>query len=344
MAITAPDFAWLAALLVLAPCCTEVRAEGSIQDRASRHTLEIGAPDNVLGQHLGPDDSIGSLLHHPAFSGYAEQILPWEDRNYDQDLKLREIGTLLPYHTHVDPGTVVASLNHMIDEVAAGRPVFYDIYDEAEKRAQPDKEQTGLFFFRGQAGAPFAVVAPGGGFVYVGSVHEGFPYAREISGRGLNAFVLNYRVGQGGRVATEDMAAAVAYIFRNADALGVGTSAYSLWGSSAGARMAASIGSHGTSAFGAAGYPKPAAVIMAYTAHSDIAAKEPPTFVTVGGRDRISPASSMEKRIANLTSIGTAVEYRKFDDLGHGFGAGTGTSAEGWLREAVMFWERNMNR
>ncbi len=41
---------------------------------------------------------------------------------------------------------------------------------------------------------------------------------------------------RGGRIATEDLAAALTYIFRNADALGVTTADYSLWGSSAGAR------------------------------------------------------------------------------------------------------------
>jgi len=31
-------------------------------------------------------------------------------------------------------------------------------------------------FLRGKPGAPFAIIALGGGFAYVASVHEGFPY------------------------------------------------------------------------------------------------------------------------------------------------------------------------
>ena len=88
---------------------------------------------------------------------------------------------------------------------------------------------------------------------------EGFPYAVEISKRGYNAFVLKYRAGEGGRIATEDLAAALTYIFRNASGLGVTTADYSLWGSSAGARMAAAIGSHGAARFGGATLPRPAA-------------------------------------------------------------------------------------
>ena len=64
---------------------------------------------------------------------------------------------------------------------------------EKQKAEEPAKSHTGLFFFRGKPGAPFAVVSPGGGFSYVGSVHEGFPYAVAISKQGYNAFVLKYR-------------------------------------------------------------------------------------------------------------------------------------------------------
>ena len=104
--------------------------------------------------------------------------------------------------------------------------------------------------------------------------------------------------------------------------------------------MAASIGSHGVARYGGSDVPKPAAVVMAYTAHSDYSAAEPPTFVVVGELDGIAPPASMEKRVEALRRSGTAVEYRKYPDLGHGFGLGKGTSAEGWAFEAIRFWEK----
>ncbi|GEK70950.1 alpha/beta hydrolase [Paracoccus denitrificans] len=296
----------------------------------------------VLGEHLTADGRLADILDNPAFAGFAERILPWAGRRYDPAMPLGQMASLLPYHSAVDTGTVVAALNRMIDDAGAGQTVFYDIYSEAERRADPAKAATGLFFYRGRPGAPFAVIAPGGGFSYVGSVHEGFPYAEAISDLGLNAFVLTYRAGQGGQVATEDLAAAITWIFRNAEELGVGTDGYSLWGSSAGARMAAYIGSHGPAAFGGANLPKPAAVVMAYTSHSDLAETEPPTFVVVGERDGIAPPGNMERRIAALRRIGTPVEYHLFPNVGHGFGAGTGTSAEGWIAEAVRFWRQQL--
>ncbi len=265
-------------------------------------------------------------------------ILPWDNRTYDENMRLRNIGALLPYHSHVNPDEVVLPLNHMIDDVSNGKTVFYDFYTQAQKQQQPARENTGLFFFRGRPGAPLAVISPGGGFYYVGSVHEGFPYALEISNKGYNAFVLRYRAGYGGAIATQDLAAAISYIFRNAEMLGVSPDDYSLWGSSAGARMAAAIGTHGVANYGGDNLPKPSAVVMAYTAHSDSSSDEPPTFVVVGEQDSIAPPSTMERRVAALRRAGTEVEYHKYTDVGHGFGPGTGTSAEGWIADAIRFW------
>jgi acetyl esterase/lipase len=294
-------------------------------------------------EHLRVDDTVGDMLQHPAFAGFGRLLLPWDDRRVDTTMRLRDTASLLPYHTHVDAVVVVSSLNRMIDDAAADRTVFYDFYTAAEKEAEPARRSTGLFFFRGKPGAPFAVVAPGGGFAYVGSLHEGFPYAAEISKRGFNAFVLKYRTGQGGRVATEDLAAALSFIIRNAESLGVGSAGYSLWGSSAGARMAANIGSHGAARFGGAAVPPPSAVVMLYTAHSDLGQAEPPTFVAVGEADGIAPPGVMERRVAALRRRGAEVEYHRFPGVGHGFGLGVGTSAEGWITDAVRFWAKHVN-
>jgi acetyl esterase/lipase len=304
-------------------------------------TKESGAMQMA---HLSDASTLGEVLQHPAFAGFARRILPWDDKAYDEQLPLRDIGSLLPYHTQVASDRTVSALNRMIDDAAAGRTVFYDFYSAAEMQRDPTKRNAGLFFFRGKPGAPFSVIAPGGGFSYVGSVHEGFPHASEISRLGYNAFVLKYRAGYGGEVATADLATAIAYIFRHAASLEVSTAGYSLWGSSAGARMAAAIGSHGTARYGGPELPKPSAVVMAYTAHMDLAADEPPTFVVVGKRDGIAPPSTMRRRVNALRSAGTEVEYHEYRGLGHGFGLGVGTSAEGWILQAVQFWARQVER
>ena len=81
---------------------------------------------------------------------------------------------------------------------------------------------------------------------------------------------------------------------------------------------------------------------MAYTGHSDHSTGEPSTFVVVGERDGIAPPSAMERRVAALQKTGTEVEFHRYRGLGHGFGPGIGTSAEGWLERAIEFWEKSL--
>lgn len=293
---------------------------------------------------LSPDSRLRDLLGHPAFKGFTRLLLPWDGRQYDEDMSFDNIGSLMPYHSHVTPRVVVGALNRLIEDAADGQTIFYPIYSGAQRQANPALTNTGLFFFRGRPDAPFVIIAAGGGFSYVGSLHEGFPLALQISGKGYNAFVLKYRVGGGGTLATEDLAAAISYVFQNAEALRVSRESYSLWGGSAGARMVAAIGTFGVARFGGQSVPRPATVVMAYTAYSDYSADDPPTFVIVGDQDRIAPPATMERRVTALRQAGVEVEFRKYANLGHGFGLGTGTSAEGWVEDAVRFWERFMRR
>lgn len=119
---------------------------------------------------------------------------------------------------------MLQTINTMIDYVNEGNRLFYDIYSEADKQADARKNNTGLFFFRGEPGRPFAIVCPGGGFSYIGAIHEGFPLAIALSEMGYNAFSIQYRTG-GAQVACEDLAQAIDFIMRHGFGLGIGTTA-----------------------------------------------------------------------------------------------------------------------
>ncbi|MDR2451154.1 MAG: alpha/beta hydrolase [Candidatus Accumulibacter sp.] len=292
--------------------------------------------------HLTTDNHVRDIVDHPAFEGFGQLLLPGEnDASYDT--RLADIASLMPYHRNVNPDEVVAALNFMIDEANSGRKIFYEFYATARKQGDRAKENTGLFFFRGTPGAPFAIVCPGGGFSYVGSLHEGFPLALEISKRGYNAFVIRYRTG-GERRACEDLAAAIGYIFTNAETLHVGVKDYSLWGASAGARMVARLASRGTGAYGERDFPRPGMAMMAYTGHPDWTQNDPPTFAIVGERDGIASPATMEARVDDMKAAGIVTEFHKYRNVGHGFGLGTATDAEGWPADAVRFWEQCMER
>lgn len=228
----------------------------------------------------------------------------------------------------------------MLNQVNSGNTIFYDIYSEEEKKQDTSKEDTGLFFFKGQPNAPFAIICAGGGFSYVGSIHEAYPHALELSKKGYNAFVIQYRADWDKSV--EDLARAISYIFEHSNELQVNTNDYSLWGGSAGARMVAYIGTHGVAYFGGGNYPKPATVIMQYTGHSEVGSDEVPTFAVVGENDGIANPSTMQRRIQTLKSMGIDAEIKIYPNLSHGFGLGIGTSAEGWINDAIDFWAKHL--
>ena len=208
-----------------------------------------------------------------------------------------------------------------------------------KKRTTPAKEDTGLFFFKGAPGEKFAICNAGGGFAYVGAMQDSFPHALELSRRGYNAFALIYRPGA--QTACEDLARAIRFIFEHAEELEVDTGGYSLWGGSAGARMVAWLGSYGTAAFDEGDYPRPATVVMQYTGHTDYTEDDPATFACVGERDGIASWRTMQRRIEALSALGIPTEFHHYPGLPHGFGLGTGTVAEGWIDQAIAFWEEN---
>lgn len=203
---------------------------------------------------------VREVVSAPEFARYGRLLFPADNRYWSGD----SLGSLkLTWYSEIRPASTVAVVNRLRADVLAKRRVFFDIYTEQEKQADPRKRNTGLFFFRGTPGARFAVCNAGGGFMFVGAIHDSFPHALSLSERGINAFALIYRPGA--ETACEDLARAIRFIFDHAKELEVNTEGYSLWGGSAGARMATWLGSYGTASFGEKHLPRPAAVIMQYT-------------------------------------------------------------------------------
>ncbi|EFE14187.1 MULTISPECIES: alpha/beta hydrolase [Clostridia] len=280
---------------------------------------------------------IADVISAPAFGDYGNLLFP-VDNGYTSGDTLGELQ--LTWYNYINPQTTVEIINTLYDRACAGETIFYDIYSEEEKAADPDKENTGLFFFKGEPGEKFAVCNAGGGFAYVGAMQDSFPHALELSKKGYNAFALIYRPGA--QTACEDLARAITFIFDHAEELEVDTGCYSLWGGSAGARMAAWLGSYGPAAFGGDKLPRPGTVIMQYTSHSEYAENDPPTYACVGEQDWIANWHTMQRRLDAMNALGIDTEFHHYPGLPHGFGIGTGTVAEGWLDEAVAFWEKQM--
>lgn len=284
------------------------------------------------------DTPIEEVINDPVFEGYGNLIFPIND-NYYGGNTLRNLS--LTWYHNIDPNKTVEICNYLKREVLIGRQIFYNIYSNEERAANPELENTGLFFFKGEENAPFAITCAGGGFAYVAAMHDSFPHALEISKQGFNAFAIIYRPGW--ETAYQDLARAISFIFRNAEELGVGADYYSLWGGSAGGRMAATLASYGPASYGEDNVSKPTTVVMQYTGHSDYNPNEEvATFACVGNQDGIANWRTMQNRINNLSNMGVETEFHVYKGLSHGFGLGTGTVAEGWINLAINFWKNHM--
>jgi acetyl esterase/lipase len=300
------------------------------------YAIKVFAAEET-GAMLDEQSTVGEIVDHPAFRGFSARLLPNVDDVRFTSLPISQIDQLMPYHSNFNSHDIVNGLNFLIEQKDLGNDIFHDFYSVKEMNSSRDKRDTGLVFFKGKPNAPFIIVVPGGGFEYVGSLHEGFSIAQAIAEYELNAFVVVYRTKQGGRKAIQDLAHAIDYIISHSSQFEVDPKHYSIWGGSAGARMAANIGSYLPIGFGGKTSLRPDCVVMLYTGHSDYTENDPPTYVVIGERDWIAPPRIMRNRVEQLRRLGIRAEFNLYPSVGHGFALGSGTSAQGWIDGALTF-------
>lgn len=287
------------------------------------------------------DSTVGEVLGDPIFEDFGHLLFP-VDRSVTEDMSLAEVSSsrVFVWYNNIQPEKTVEVINHLKSRGMNGQRIFYPIYEEEEIAADPSKADTGLFSFGGEASKPFAIMNAGGGFSYVGAMHDSFPHALEVTNYGYNGFALIYRPDD----AYADLARGIEYLHDHAEELKVSTANYSLWGGSAGARMAATLG-NADSLFRLTGrrdIPQATAVVMQYTGYSAYSPTDAPTYANVGTNDGIASWQTMESKLNRLEALGIATEFQVYEGLSHGFGLGYDTVAEGWFDDAIAFWEEQM--
>ena len=335
----------LLAVLLYASCSEE---DDSINKEDTMETnTEITVGNNNDGNNANAenkftkDSTVADVLSDPAFQDFGHLLFP-VDRNTPMSMTLDDISSSNVYvwYSHIQTEKTVEIINRLYSDAVAGNQIFFRIYSDAEIAADPSKAYTGLFLFRGEADKPFAITNAGGGFMYVGAMHDSFPHSLEISKAGYNAFALIYRPDD----PYNDLARAIEFIHDNAAELRVKTDDYSLWGGSAGARMAAILGNDAylQQLTGRTDIPKASSVIMQYTGYTQASQYDAPTYVCVGSNDGIASWRTMQNRLQRLSAMGIPTEFHVYNGLGHGFGLGHGTAADGWINDALKFWQKNM--
>ena len=72
---------------------------------------------------LTESDTIADMVNHPAFADFGAHLLP-RPQDAQSDLPLREVGRLMPWHSHVQPPVVLQAVNRMIADSSAGKTVL----------------------------------------------------------------------------------------------------------------------------------------------------------------------------------------------------------------------------
>jgi len=102
-----------------------------------------------MNDNFTKESKISDVVHDAAFGDYGRLLFP-ADAGYFSGGKLGELN--LTWHEHIDADKTVEILNYLKDRAKAGEQVFYDIYSNTEKAADPRKNDTGLFLFQRRAG------------------------------------------------------------------------------------------------------------------------------------------------------------------------------------------------
>ncbi|WP_418968492.1 alpha/beta hydrolase family protein [Alloscardovia omnicolens] len=85
-------------------------------------------------------------------------------------------------------------------------------------------------------------------------------------------------------------------------------------------------------------------LIKMYSVEEQISDMYPPSFVWQCERDNQMPIENTQMLVQKLKEHNVSYEYKTSDSDAHGWGIATGTSAEGWLEEAISFWKNSIKK
>ena len=281
--------------------------------------------------------------------------------------------TLAEYAGQEQAEDCAEALNLVVENYNAGRQVTYKVYTEEEIAATPAKAAVELYYFPAeQANAKFAVVLGGNIAFTSGELREGMASAAQLHDMGYGVFVLRYRIwmDMGDNAPLEDLARAVEYITAHAEELGVQPEDYALVGFSSGGQVAG-VFANSKRGYGRYHVAKPGVLLLGYSVSDtsvmkpvyytlydigtcgwryywtslDKAVEEgyPPVYFWRGNDDSmLGPAwvpgqyNDFEKALQACN-----VPYKRvtYQHAPHAIGTGNGTDAEGWMTDAVDFWE-----
>lgn len=128
-------------LLCFAGCSTEKNTGTNINQTSGSNSENSSAgEENSVQTNVGHSEpyttntKISDVLSDATFGNYGRLIFPADSGYYGGDT-LGELS--LTWYSHIDPNKTVEIANYMKSHAGAGETIFYDIYSDEEKAADP---------------------------------------------------------------------------------------------------------------------------------------------------------------------------------------------------------------
>lgn len=268
-------------------------------------------------------------------------------------------------------------------EVAKKGNYYFKLYSKEECCNQPEKENVNFVYFpcndKTANNRPFIFLIPGGGFVNVWSLTEGWPVAKIFNELGYNVFILTYQICIDGSAvkAMDDIARAMEIIKDKKDDFGVNPEEYITCGFSAGGYITCLWNTE--AGYQKFGIKKPVACfpIYAVTSYRLMDAEEwdegedkdefarsglgvdmetaynsffeipehvegfPKTALFLAAEDELVDPEHSKLLAAALEKANIPCRLEIGPTGGHGFADGVGMCMEGWPERAIRWFEEN---
>ncbi len=322
------------------------------------------------------DRTLGSLLEDPKIAAIAPDAISKWDLSAAEfyDWTLQEIADRMGWRN------LERGFTRLFE--AAGGEYYFSLYSQEECKAAPEKKNANIIHFPcadpSADERPFVFLVPGGGFVNVWNMTEGWPIAQLFNAQGYHVFVLTYRVGVEGAAvkAMEDIARAMEIIRSRREAFRVDPDKYITCGFSAGGYVVCLWNTEkGYSAFE---LPKPRACFPIYpvTSYRLMDAGEwdegedkdefarsgvgctmqeacsscfeiplhtegfPPTAIFAAAEDELVDPEHSRSLARSLEAGGVPCYLEIGPTGGHGFADGEGMCMEGWHIRALEWYDK----
>ena len=319
------------------------------------------------------EKTLGELLSDPRI----EKIAPDAIRKRDLSKEPLWNKTLREIRDHFFRSDIAKGMNRLYAAADTGE-WYYPLYTEAECAENPDRTGVSLVWLPsakdGADERPFILLVPGGGFVNVWNLTEGWPVAAQFNELGYHVFILTYQVdGDGGLLEKnmEDFARALRFIGRHENKFHVHGGRYITCGFSAGGYLICLWNTK--KGFIRFDLPRPEACFPVYPGTSmkidedeeetdpedmlalygcgyeEAAASEyeipehaehfPPSAIFLAADDELVDPKHSRMLASALDQHHIPCRLEIGPSGGHGFADGTGMCMDGWPERAVRWYE-----